>query len=80
MEGSMFDPEALEAAKKFLFGPQPESVPSISASKEKNRSVDPIDTSLGLGGKRRDKLAFRGAAQLPHNPKPRLVKHNFAKP
>ncbi|TSC89316.1 MAG: hypothetical protein G01um10142_528 [Parcubacteria group bacterium Gr01-1014_2] len=75
----MFDPEAEipvdpreeEAVKKFLFSPvapEERQVPSTSPG-WRSRSVDPVDRRpWGLG-----------AVHLPHNPKPRLVKHNFAR-
>lgn len=76
----MFNPEALEAAKRFLFGPQPESMPSTTDPAKITRSNDPLDRSLGLGGSIRDKVRFLGAAQLPHNPNLRLVKRQPARP
>ncbi len=78
MEGSMFDPEVLEAAKKFLFStqldPQLQSMPSAS-SERRSRSIDPLDTALGLGRGTQARVEFRGAAELPlRNSNPRLVK------
>lgn len=75
----MFDPEALEAAKKFLFStqldPRLQSMPSTSDSERRSRSIDPLDTALGLGRGTQARVEFRGAAELPlRNSNPRLVK------
>lgn len=75
----MSDPKAL-AVKIFnrLFEekPQSRSMPSVSPEKERRRRLDPLDKALGFGQTR---TRFQGAIHLRYNPKPRLVKRNFAK-
>ena len=65
----MFDPEALEAAKKFLFGqqlgPQPKSMPSTLSLKRRSCSVDSVDEAL---------MFWPGIVNMPCDMTPRLVK------
>ena len=75
------DPEEEEAVRKFFLSPvTPEERQMPSTSPERRgRSVDPLDAALGLNIGTQARIKFRGVVQIPHNPKPRLVKHNFAR-
>ena len=68
----MFDPEALEAAKKFIFStqldPQLQSMPSTSDSERRSCPVDPLDKALAK---------WPGSVNVPRDNRPRLVKRNF---